>query len=131
MSSDIKEIPRVHSRWLERFTADPESRNYSRQVSGFMHSHVMPTRVGEPQLLALSPDLARQLGFSEDFCRSEEFLQCMAGNQLLTGSRPYATRYGGHQFGQWAGQLGDGRAINLGEVTDLDGRSQYLQLKGA
>jgi uncharacterized protein YdiU (UPF0061 family) len=131
MSSDIKEVPRVHSRWLERFVADPESRNYSRQVSGFMHSHVLPTRVGEPQLLALSPDLARQLGFSEDFCRSEEFLQCMAGNQLLTGSRPYATRYGGHQFGQWAGQLGDGRAMNLGEVTDLDGQPQCLQLKGA
>lgn len=121
----------MHSRWLERFVADPESRNYSRQVSGFMHSHVLPTRVGEPQLLALSPDLARQLGFSEDFCRSEEFLQCMAGNHLLKGSHPYATRYGGHQFGQWAGQLGDGRAINLGELTDIDGQPQCLQLKGA
>ncbi len=131
MSSEFKEVPQVRSRWLERFAADPETRNYSRQVSGFMHSLVMPTRVGEPQLLAVSLDLARQLGFSEDHCRSEEFLQCMAGNRLLAGSRPYATRYGGHQFGQWAGQLGDGRAINLGEVTDLEGHWQCLQLKGA
>jgi len=121
----------VRSRWLEHFLADPESGNYSRQVSGFMHSLVAPTRVGQPQLLAVSADLAGQLGFSSGFCRSEAFLQCMAGNQLFPGSRPYATRYGGHQFGQWAGQLGDGRAINLGEVIDGKGQSQCLQLKGA
>ncbi len=131
MSSEFNEVPRVSSPWLERFLADPESRTYSRQVSGFLHSLVTPTRVADPQLLAFSADLALQLGFPECYCRSDAFLQCMAGNQLLAGSIPYATRYGGHQFGQWAGQLGDGRAINIGEVIDLNGQSQCLQLKGA
>ncbi len=49
----------------------------------------------------------------------------------MTGASPYAMCYGGHQFGQWAGQLGDGRAINLGEVSDISGQRQLVQLKGA
>jgi uncharacterized protein YdiU (UPF0061 family) len=54
-----------------------------------------------------------------------------AGNRLLPGTEPYAACYGGHQFGNWAGQLGDGRAISLGEAVGLDGRPWELQLKGA
>ncbi len=54
-----------------------------------------------------------------------------AGNQLLSGMEPYAACYGGHQFGSWAGQLGDGRAISLGEVVNLHGERWELQLKGA
>jgi len=131
MLSEINAMPPVRSRWLDRFVADEESRNYSRQVTGCLHTLVQPTRVIQPQLLACTDDLARQLGFTDAFCSSDAFLKCMAGNELLTGSRPYATRYGGHQFGQWAGQLGDGRAINLGEVIDLNGNPQCLQLKGA
>ena len=55
----------------------------------------------------------------------------LAGNCILPGMQPYAARYGGHQFGQWAGQLGDGRAITLGEVLCPDGIRRELQLKGA
>jgi uncharacterized protein YdiU (UPF0061 family) len=131
MSSEFKVVPALGSRWLDRFVAESESRNFSRQVIGSIHSFVEPVRVRQPQLLAFSQDLAGQLGFSSAYCRSDDFLQCMAGNQLLVGSRPYATRYGGHQFGQWAGQLGDGRAINLGELVDRNGQPQCLQLKGA
>ena len=58
-------------------------------------------------------------------------LDVFAGNLLLPGMRPHAMCYGGHQFGHWAGQLGDGRAINLGEVPDRAGTLQMLQLKGA
>jgi uncharacterized protein YdiU (UPF0061 family) len=57
--------------------------------------------------------------------------EILAGNRVLPGMRPYAARYGGHQFGHWAGQLGDGRAITLGEVIAADGTRQELQLKGA
>ncbi len=59
------------------------------------------------------------------------FAEVFAGNRLLDGMDPYATVYGGHQFGNWAGQLGDGRAINLGEVVNSRGEHWALQLKGA
>jgi len=75
--------------------------------------------------------VAEDLGFSVDYCNGDEFAQCMAGNQLLPGSQSFATRYGGHQFGTWAGQLGDGRAINLGEIATQSKGALSLQLKGA
>ena len=58
-------------------------------------------------------------------------VEVLGGNRVLPGMQPYAARYGGHQFGQWAGQLGDGRAITLAEVLATDGTRQELQLKGA
>src|SRR3954451_17125447 len=60
-----------------------------------------------------------------------ESADVLGGNRVLPGMQPYAARYGGHQFGHWAGQLGDGRAITLGEIIATDGRRQELQLKGA
>ncbi|MEZ5598203.1 MAG: YdiU family protein, partial [Pseudomonadales bacterium] len=66
----------------------------------------------------------------EAVCQSDRFARVFAGNELLPGMQPHATCYGGHQFGNWAGQLGDGRAINLGEVVTAEGRLM-LQLKGA
>ncbi|HBF63438.1 MAG TPA: YdiU family protein, partial [Gammaproteobacteria bacterium] len=63
-------------------------------------------------------------------CQSDEFVQAFSGSRILPGMDPHATCYGGHQFGNWAGQLGDGRAINLGEVTTPNGHLM-LQLKGA
>ena len=59
------------------------------------------------------------------------FAEVFVGNRLLPGMKPIATCYGGHQFGNWAGQLGDGRAINLGEARGRDGKRWTLQLKGA
>ena len=71
------------------------------------------------------------LGCPADEIESPEWLGALAGNRLLPGMSAYATCYGGHQFGQWAGQLGDGRAIFLGEVVGRDARRYELQLKGA
>ncbi len=68
---------------------------------------------------------------SSEYCRSEEFTQILSGNRLLKNEAPYAMCYGGHQFGNWAGQLGDGRAINLGEVFDKHQQRQVIQLKGS
>jgi uncharacterized protein YdiU (UPF0061 family) len=72
--------------------------------------------------------LAEQLGLARP---SGAALDALAGNRVLPGMEPYAARYGGHQFGHWAGQLGDGRAITLGELVARDGTRQELQLKGA
>ena len=91
----------------------------------------MPTPVAAPRLLAHSREMAQQLGLAErDLC-STQWVEAMAGNALLPGMTSYATCYGGHQFGNWARQLGDGRAIFLGETINSTGQRFELQLKGA
>ncbi len=117
--------------FVRELPADPESGNQRRQVTGACYSRVRPTPVRAPRLLAWSPEVAALLGLDDAACRSEEFAHVFAGNRLLPGMDPYAMCYGGHQFGHWAGQLGDGRAINLGEARGSDGRRWTLQLKGA
>lgn len=119
------------NRFVAECPADEEQDNYRRQVYGACYSTVTPKPVRKPQLLAYSPDMAAQLDLSTELCESDEFAQVMAGNRLLSGMQPYAMCYGGHQFGHWAGQLGDGRAINLGEVINSQGQRWALQLKGA
>jgi uncharacterized protein YdiU (UPF0061 family) len=91
----------------------------------------MPAAVTNPHCVAYAKEVAALLDLSQEACASAEFTQIMAGNRLSIGMEPYATCYGGHQFGQWAGQLGDGRAINLGEVINHQGQRLALQLKGA
>lgn len=110
---------------------DPDTRSGTREVVGALWSSVRPTPVQAPRLLAFSPALAAALGFSDEDVGSPEFVQVFAGNALLDGMQPIATNYGGHQFGHWAGQLGDGRAISLGEAIGADGQRHELQLKGA
>jgi uncharacterized protein YdiU (UPF0061 family) len=107
--------------------ADPEGRNFIRQVAAAAYSRVAPTTVSAPRLLAWSDDCAALLGLSPP---TDATVEILAGNRLAPTMRPYAARYGGHQFGHWAGQLGDGRAITLGELTP-SGERWELQLKGA
>ena len=102
-----------------------------RQTSGVCWAKVLPTPVSKPRLLAYSSEVAKLLNLSEDDVHSKEFLSAFSGNTLLPGMASYATCYGGHQFGNWAGQLGDGRAIGLGEVLNKSGERWELQLKGA
>ena len=106
--------------------ADPVLSNVPRPVSNAAYTRVEPTPVAAPRLLAWSDDLAKYLGIARPVSAD-----IFAGNQVLPGMQPYAARYGGHQFGHWAGQLGDGRAITLGEIIATDGSRQELQLKGA
>jgi uncharacterized protein YdiU (UPF0061 family) len=87
--------------------------------------------VAAPRLLAWSAECAALLGLTEDDVCSPRFTAIMAGNALIEGMQPIAANYGGHQFGQWAGQLGDGRAITLGEAINARGERWELQLKGA
>lgn len=111
--------------------ADPETNNQRRQVAGACYSLVSPTRVKQPHMVAYSREMAEQLGLSEELCQSPLFTEVFSGNRLLDDMEPYAMCYGGHQFGNWAGQLGDGRAINLGEILNHAGERFTLQLKGA
>ena len=111
--------------------ADPVADNFRRQVTAAAYSRVQPTPVSAPVLIAHSPEVAALLDLTPADCASPEFLRVFAGNAVLPGMDPFAMCYGGHQFGNWAGQLGDGRAINLGETVNSAGQRWMLQLKGA
>ena len=89
-----------------------------------------PTPLPDPRWVAWSPSVAADLGLPTGWMNSTEAAEVFTGNRLLPGSRPLASVYSGHQFGHWAGQLGDGRAIWLGEIDTPTG-PQELQLKGA
>jgi uncharacterized protein YdiU (UPF0061 family) len=94
------------------------------------HRRVAPTPVAAPQWLAFNAPLARELGL-EALQGDEGALQVFAGNAVPAQAQPLAMAYAGHQFGHFVPQLGDGRAILLGELTDRDGQRRDLQLKGA
>lgn len=119
------------NKFVRELPADPETDNHRRQVLAACFSYVKPRKVKAPELVAFSHEMAAELDLDEANCLSEQFTQVFAGNEILDGMQPYAQCYGGHQFGNWAGQLGDGRAINLGEVINKQGKRFCLQLKGA
>ncbi len=103
----------------------------SRQRPAVAWSAITPVPVAAPQLLAYSTELASRLGLSEAEVSAPWFAATFGGNCLQAGMQPWANNYGGHQFGHWAGQLGDGRAISLGEVVTAASERWELQLKGA
>ncbi|MEM6973530.1 MAG: YdiU family protein [Pseudomonadota bacterium] len=92
---------------------------------------VSPAPAPAPRLLQLNRPLAEELGLDPERLESPEGVDLLAGHRVATGSEPIAMAYAGHQFGNWVPQLGDGRAILLGEVIDREGRRRDLQLKGA
>lgn len=119
------------NRFVKELPADPQPDNHRRQVTHACYSRVQPTPVSAPQLVACSKEAAALLDLPETSCQTPTFTEVFSGNRLLTGMDPFAMCYGGHQFGSWAGQLGDGRAINLGEIVNKQGQRWVLQLKGA
>jgi len=119
------------NRFIQELPGDSEEGPRRRQVHGACWSRVLPTPVAAPRLLAWSPEVAALLDLAAEDVANPEFAEVFTGNRLLPGMQPYAACYGGHQFGHWAGQLGDGRAINLGEVVNRAGQRWELQLKGA
>ncbi len=122
---------RFDNRLIRELPGDPEQGYRRREVRDALWSAVAPTPVAAPRLLAYSRDVAALLGLDDADVASPAFAQVFGGNVLLPGMQPYAGNYGGHQFGNWAGQLGDGRAITLGEVVNATGERWELQLKGA
>lgn len=110
---------------------DPLEDRRPRQVHGALYTRVQPTPVAHPTVLAWSREVLVSLGLDEQEAATPEFAAVFGGNALLAGMDPYSANYGGHQFGNWAGQLGDGRAITLGEAVTASGARLELQLKGA
>jgi uncharacterized protein YdiU (UPF0061 family) len=119
------------NRFVDSLPADKDTTNVSRPVREASYTRVDPTPVRAPRLLAWSDALGETLGIARPKDPEGEAAQVLAGNQVLAAMKPHAARYGGHQFGTWAGQLGDGRAITLAELVAADGTRQELQLKGA
>ncbi|MBW1634998.1 MAG: YdiU family protein [Deltaproteobacteria bacterium] len=119
------------NRFVNDLPGDPVRENRRRQVTEACYSRVYPQKVSSPDLLAFSPEVAEIIGISSETCKTSRFTNLFSGNKLIPGMDPYAMCYGGHQFGSWAGQLGDGRAINLGEIVNNRDEHWTLQLKGA
>ncbi len=120
----------IKDKFNKELPADPNKENTRRQVFKSCFSEATPRVPSSPTLVHASKETAALLGLSEDDLASQNFLDIISGKQVLEGTTPYAMCYGGHQFGNWAGQLGDGRAINLTEVEHQK-KSWTLQLKGA
>ena len=119
------------NRFTRELPADPDPSNARRQVMGACYSRVLPAPTQQPSLVAYSSEMCEALDLEPGVCGSDEFVQVFSGNRVLEPMEPFAMCYGGHQFGNWAGQLGDGRAINLGEMVNQLDERWMLQLKGA
>jgi len=118
----------ITNEFVDTFPGDGSMDNSRRQTPGVLYCSVMPTPVHHPALLAWSEDVARNLGLDAPV---DEDISILAGNAINPAMKPYASCYAGHQFGNWAGQLGDGRAISLGFCKGQDEIDYELQLKGA
>ncbi|KAK8171125.1 hypothetical protein BKA80DRAFT_259596 [Phyllosticta citrichinensis] len=146
----LRELPKSNV-FTSKLPADPafptprDSHNAPREtlgprmVKGALYTYVRPEPALSPELLGVSGAAMKDLAIKPDEERSEEFTHILAGNEIISwdeqtgeGVYPWAQCYGGYQFGQWAGQLGDGRAISLFETTNPSTGVRYeLQLKGA
>lgn len=104
--------------------------SYARLGPSF-HRRTHPTVVDRPRLLLLNRPLAEELGLDPEAFATDEGARILAGNEIPEGAEPLAAAYAGHQFGNFVPQLGDGRAILLGEVVDRNGHRRDIQLKGS
>ena len=132
---------RFDNQFTRELPADPRADNQRRQVEGACYSRVKPKGMRAPAVIGFAKEVAEAVGL-ESLAAAESIAdlsegyaqalsQVFSGSDLMAGMDPHACCYGGHQFGNWAGQLGDGRAINLGEVLNAHGERWMLQLKGA
>src|ERR1700675_1652030 len=108
----------------------PFQNTYAALPANFF-ARVVPTPVAAPRLIKLNRPLAIHLGLDPDLLASPEGAEILAGKRIPDGADPIAMAYAGHQFGHFVPQLGDGRAILLGEVIDADGVRRDIQLKGS
>lgn len=105
--------------------------SYADDLPARLYAHTEPSPVSAPRLLALNENLAAELGLDIDWLRSSEGVAMLAGNRFPADARPIAQAYAGHQFGNFVPQLGDGRALLVGELLDSNGQLRDLQLKGS
>nr|WP_026715590.1 YdiU family protein [Flavobacterium gelidilacus] len=121
---------KIKNLFTNELPADLIESNQTRQVIEAAFSYVNPVKPKKPSLIHVSNEVAKSLGISLEETKSKEFLNVFTGNTVLENSKPYAMAYAGHQFGNWAGQLGDGRAITLFEAIH-NNKCTMFQLKGA
>lgn len=120
----------INETYNKELTADPIKENYPRQVIESCYSLATPRTPMNPSIIHISDEMLHAIGLTEEDKSSQEFLDIFSGKKIIPGTTPYAMCYGGHQFGHWAGQLGDGRAINLTELL-VDNQRWAIQLKGS
>jgi len=123
--SDIQ----FHNDFTSAFPGDDSGNLQPRQTPGMLYSKAVPTPVKKVALIGWSDALAQELEITKPVAQTD--IDILGGNQITGSMYPYAACYAGHQFGNWAGQLGDGRAITLGEHITSSGNKYELQLKGA
>ena len=121
---------KLNNRFSSELKADTNETNSTRQVLNAAFSYVKPRIPSNPKLIHYSKEVADLLGITPEEANSKDFLELFSGKSILPNFRPYAMNYAGHQFGNWAGQLGDGRAIVLAEIEN-NNQNFMLQLKGA
>ncbi|WP_082832454.1 protein adenylyltransferase SelO [Aquimarina aggregata] len=119
----------INNRFTKELPADPVLTNTRRQVREACFSYVTPRTPSQPSLVHTSPEMLEAIGLKGNE-QSDYFLEVFSGAKILPNTKPYSMCYAGHQFGNWAGQLGDGRAINLTEIAH-NNKYWTLQLKGA
>ena len=120
----------IKNTFNKELPSDSIVENTRRQVFGATHSYVIPKTPSNPKLIHVSKEMLNAIGLNEVNTKSSDFLNVFSGKSVYPKTKPYAMAYAGHQFGNWAGQLGDGRAINLFEI-EYNNRRWALQLKGA
>ncbi len=128
-AQETKTKMNISNIFTDNLPGDQEKKNFTRQVYEAAYSEAVPKKPKQPEMVHFNETLADKLNLEN--VDSEELLSLLSGRENFVGFTPYAMCYGGHQFGTWAGQLGDGRAINIAEVEGKDGVVRTLQLKGA
>lgn len=121
-------IKDITQQYLDIFPGDFSGNPVQRQTPKVLFATVQPTGFERPELISFNQKLSEETGTGKFEAEDLDFL---VGNSLPGNIKPYATAYAGHQFGNWAGQLGDGRAIFAGEISNLDGKTTEIQWKGA
>lgn len=120
----------IEDTFNKELPADSVLENKRRQVSNTAFSFVVPKIPSKPKLIHASEAMVKALGLQKEDINTHQFLDVFSGSKVYPNTNPYAMAYAGHQFGNWAGQLGDGRAINLFEVVH-DSKRWAVQLKGS
>lgn len=120
-------IERISQPFIEKFPGDFSNNPMQRNTPKVLFSTIQPAGFDKPKLIAFNEALSEEIGLGKFEDKDLDFL---AGSNLPENVRTYATAYAGHQFGNWAGQLGDGRAILAGEIMDANGKKTEIQWKG-
>ncbi|MCW3160561.1 protein adenylyltransferase SelO [Chryseobacterium oryctis] len=121
-------IENIEQPFIKIFPGDLSSNPMQRNTPKVLFSTVSPVGFPNPKLIAFNNELSEEIGLGKF---KEQDLDFLGGNNLPKNIQPYSTAYAGHQFGNWAGQLGDGRAIFAGEITNQFGKKTEIQWKGA